>query len=422
MRPQLLLALLVAAAAQPDVPGETVCITINFDDEDSGAISSVTYPDVDGEIGITSSTSYPAIYDTDEPTGNDASDLGNPDARDGIELGKVLIIQEDDPAVMVDDGPDDRSFGGEIYLDFSTFGDSGVVTVSKLTVVDIDSEEEADSYIVLMNPAGEVVGMQTGMMNAGDGSVQEIDFEEIEDVSMMQVIFKGSAAVDDIEVCISESSFSGGPPDVRDDPHVHTADGHVVDIYLKPKHWVSMMAGPRYAISGRVFSKDNDETKQWFDGITLLDSSTGDEIASVVIPHDVEVGSLGDHSEVQYFDVTFEGEQLVKTNREFESKDGLVTIKTSKLAKSARSGIFNDMITIATPDFTFTLESSRETKKEYFNTTEEQIQLTHIDLKFLRTPHPQDYAGPLAEIMFRNIITSKSSEALAWTQKTNALE
>lgn len=181
-----------------------------------------------------------------------------------------------------------------------------------------------------------------------------------------------------------------------------------------------MLASPRFALSGRVFCKSDDETKQWFDGVALVDAATFKTVFNATIPRD-NVGLLGRKGEIQYFHATLDNEALKASNTTYNSKDGRVKIGVSKLRSATRRGVLNDIFKIATPDFTFSIESSRETKRELFSTREEQLSLTHIDIRFKYVPHPEDFAGPLAELMFPSIITSKSREAVAWLEPGSML-
>eukprot|EP00631_Chrysoreinhardia_giraudii_P008000 CAMPEP_0197426604 /NCGR_PEP_ID=MMETSP1170-20131217/35510_1 /TAXON_ID=54406 /ORGANISM="Sarcinochrysis sp, Strain CCMP770" /LENGTH=382 /DNA_ID=CAMNT_0042954249 /DNA_START=70 /DNA_END=1218 /DNA_ORIENTATION=+ len=217
-----------------------------------------------------------------------------------------------------------------------------------------------------------------------------------------------------------DSALDGACPkfetvSVRDDPHVYTADGRVVDIYLKPNEWHPMLAGPSYSLSGRVFSLATDETAQWFNGFALVDSATGVTLFNATLRGDVADG------EIRYFDAALDGQPLNKTNAMYTSRDGLISVRASKLRSSARRGALNDLLSVTTPDFSLTIESSRETNQLFFKTQEEQDALTHLDIKFVSVPHPQDLGGPLAELMFGNVLTSKSAEAKAWTTKMNAI-
>lgn len=169
---------------------------------------------IQGTISITSSESYPAIYDTRDPTGNDAEDLGNPSLRDGIDLGKVLIIQEDHRSSS--GAPDDRFKGGTLFVNFSNFGDSSTVTFDKIKVIDISNAADALSTILLRDQDGKILAV-SGVEELGSGSVQTIDFHEQDGVALLEINLEGSAAIDDIEVCLEESSFSLGPA-VAGDP------------------------------------------------------------------------------------------------------------------------------------------------------------------------------------------------------------
>lgn len=205
------------------------------------------------------------------------------------------------------------------------------------------------------------------------------------------------------------------------DPHVKTADGRVVDIWLKPNEWHAMLSGPSFSIAGHVFSKPNNVTIQWFDGIAIVDVATLQTVFNATIPHNVDDGSIGTAADIHYFDASLDDRPLKASNTTYKSADGRLTVRASKLDSATRPGIKDDSFAISTPDFSMTIKNSRENKRSFFSTREEQYSMTHIDLAFTSVPHPQDFAGPLAELMFRNAITSKSDEALAWTSTANAL-
>lgn len=181
-----------------------------------------------------------------------------------------------------------------------------------------------------------------------------------------------------------------------------------------------MLASPRFALSGRVFCKGDDKSRQWFDGVALVDALTLKTIFNATLPRD-NVGLLGTKGQIQYFYATLDSQVLKASNTTYSSKDGRVRVGASKLRSAARRGVLNDIFKIVTPDFTFSIESSRETKREYFSTREEQLSLTHIDVRFKYVPHPENFAGPLAELMFPNVITSKSREAVAWLDEDSIL-
>lgn len=204
------------------------------------------------------------------------------------------------------------------------------------------------------------------------------------------------------------------------DPHVKTADGRVVDIWLKPNEWHAMLSGPSYSIAGHVFSKPNNVTIQWFDGIAIIDVATLRTVFNATISRNDDPVSAGAVNDIYYFDASLDDRALKISNTTYKSADGRLTVRASKLTSATRPGAKDDSFAITTPDFSMTLKNSRENKRAFFSTRREQYTLTHIDLAFTSVPHPQDFAGPLAELMFRNAITSKSDEALAWTSTANA--
>lgn len=195
---------------------------------------------------------------------------------------------------------------------------------------------------------------------------------------------------------------------MRADPHVHTSDGHIVDIYLPLDTWSELIYGPTYTIVGHVFGRRGDEI-QWFDGIALV--ANGTTVFNASIPHDVALGEVG--PEIQYLTVDLDGNRLTKTNNTYVSGD--VEVTTAKLDSAIRQGknpINNDIISVATPDFDFKVYIARETRRENYDSLEEQLAETHLDFKFTKVAHPERLSGPVAEIMWSQF-HSLSDQAIA---------
>lgn len=204
-------------------------------------------------------------------------------------------------------------------------------------------------------------------------------------------------------------------PGISHDPHVHTADGHLVDIYLPVGEWTNLLAGDSVELLGRVFSRANDPTTQWFDSLKIVDKTTGDDLFFVSIPRDVALGEVG--PELQYVRATLGNETLTRTNAVYTS--GTVQVETMKLDGAIRGGrnpIYNDALTVKTLDFDAYIEVSRETKRENYDSLEEQLAETHLNLRFSHVPAA--LTGPLAEIIWPT--TNLSAAAKRMTSKDNA--
>lgn len=159
------------------------------------------------------------------------------------------------------------------------------------------------------------------------------------------------------------------------DPHIHTHDGKKVDIYLPVGQWVPLMASSDSILKGRVFSKTDDLTVQWFDGIAL--EHHGQIVFNVTIPHDVKVGEVNAPDAIAYLDVRLDGQRLVDTDHTYVSADGAVRVTATKTDKAVRKGIYNDRLAIETSDFTFTIVVAKESNKKLFDS---------VSLSVLRFP------------------------------------
>eukprot|EP00631_Chrysoreinhardia_giraudii_P001512 CAMPEP_0197421640 /NCGR_PEP_ID=MMETSP1170-20131217/9902_1 /TAXON_ID=54406 /ORGANISM="Sarcinochrysis sp, Strain CCMP770" /LENGTH=377 /DNA_ID=CAMNT_0042948905 /DNA_START=185 /DNA_END=1318 /DNA_ORIENTATION=- len=211
---------------------------------------------------------------------------------------------------------------------------------------------------------------------------------------------------------------------MKGDPHVHTRDGHQIDIYLPVGKWVELLAGPDVALFGHVFSKPEDPVIQWFDGLAVTDATNNNTIFNFTIPHDIPIGEVNDRGNgtIDYFLVLDEdGTKLVDANKTYTSKTGRVEVEAAKLSNHVRGGvhpIYNDKLTVSAPHFTFSVVNSRETNENFFSSPEEQLSLTHIDVDFALLD-PKNVKGPLVDLMFDR---SDSDLADAWEHEANAYE
>lgn len=341
----------------------------------------------------------------------------------------ILIIQEDPatrPWKKVWE-PNDKHDGGIIYFDFSGTAVGTPVILKSLKFIDIDWYEGNSSVILLdefNNTLSSIAVLDQFNESAlENNNILEMDID-VPDVMYMQVVLTHSGAVDDITLCLPANETNddtvGGGGGLDGDPHVHTADGHVVNIYLPVGVWSGLLSSPRYALFGRVFGKPEDRDKQWFDAIALTDVVTGKTIVNATLHHgDDGVGTLGDADELQYFELRTDDAAITKVGRTEVSSD--VSITVSKMATSMLRGIRDDNITVVTPDFTLEFNNARETNRAMYSSFEEQMRLTHIDLHFREVHHKQDMAGPLAELMFDKYQPAgRSKDAWKMTSMENA--
>lgn len=119
-------------------------------------------------------------------------------------LGNILIISEDrDPT-----DPDDSDLPGQFFtLDYSGFG-SGAVTVESLVVGDVELEESG-GFVRLLN--GSTVLATIAVPVTGNGTFTTLNIG-VSGVTSMKVLFKGSAAIDNIRLTIEEPPPPPPPP------------------------------------------------------------------------------------------------------------------------------------------------------------------------------------------------------------------
>jgi len=195
-----------------------VCTTLTFDDLPPGTIVT----DQLESIGLTISAennkhSHPdaaIIFNSADPTGEDF-DLGTPNETFGgpgigeggeagepgenaIPLGNLLIIAEDiidvDPHDGLVDDPDDEAKGGHIQFNFEF-----ISTVQSITLVDIDSNENGGSVMVMTTSSGDTITIPIEAL--GDNSVQTIAVD-LDDVTDFKVELVSSGAIATIDYCL----------------------------------------------------------------------------------------------------------------------------------------------------------------------------------------------------------------------------
>ncbi|MER2996234.1 T9SS type A sorting domain-containing protein [Pontibacter populi] len=193
----------VTVHPQPVVPQpEVVCYTMNFEENETGFISSASTGagvvnifnykrNVDGTYA---QENHASIFDTGNPTGDDL-DLWTPD------WGHVLIINQD-----MNPEPNDNAWGGEMTLDFSEIGP---VTMTSLKALDFDLYEN-NSWIYLYDGKGNEL-YKVQIQSLGNMSQQVVDLGNTKGVMYMRVILDGfnehhmlagSGAIDDIKFCV----------------------------------------------------------------------------------------------------------------------------------------------------------------------------------------------------------------------------
>eukprot|EP00630_Chrysocystis_fragilis_P007206 CAMPEP_0197391130 /NCGR_PEP_ID=MMETSP1165-20131217/2885_1 /TAXON_ID=284809 /ORGANISM="Chrysocystis fragilis, Strain CCMP3189" /LENGTH=193 /DNA_ID=CAMNT_0042916681 /DNA_START=1 /DNA_END=582 /DNA_ORIENTATION=+ len=186
------------------------------------------------------------------------------------------------------------------------------------------------------------------------------------------------------------------------------------------------MSGSSQALLGRVFNKPGIPEVQWFDGLAVADLETNKTLFNATIPHNVKAGFVGNASQnatcVSYFHAELDGQVITDSNKQYTSKDGLV-VTAEKLPSHVRGSyrekpVYDDKLTVKTRDFTFTFANGKETNSNLYDSREEQMAYTHINVEFpkisLRKVH-----GPLFEIFYKDILPL-SLQAKAWKSKGNA--
>ncbi len=216
-----------ANAAQPSV--------IDFEGLPRGLIvdtlssgNGISGEPVDGEIAVLgfnpgvpdpppnplcehSGSNWATIYDAAcKPSMTPADCTGGDDDLFRPELGNVLIVNEIDPSG--DDGiidePDDDDFPDMFRtFDFSAWG-PGKVRVDRLTVLDVEPEEEMGAQIDLW---GDGVLLGTFIIpQTGDNTTAVINMG-VSGVDLMCVTLNGSGAIDNIELELEDIILSDTP-------------------------------------------------------------------------------------------------------------------------------------------------------------------------------------------------------------------
>ncbi len=168
--------------------------------------------DISGEVAIGSNTAFgPMVFDATCGGGPASNCSGGDNDLFLPGQGGVLIISEDGDASDPDDfgGPcptgasandapsyaedaDDITTDCTLVLDFEDFGDTGLVTVTDVTLVDV----EEDAFVWLYRDGNLVAEVQLTL--AGDGMVAQRFLPSPVEADLMVVKLNGSGAVDDI--------------------------------------------------------------------------------------------------------------------------------------------------------------------------------------------------------------------------------
>ena len=232
---------------------EGVTDTITFEGLDAGTIVSSIF----GEGGtgpvlvkgtnpaFGSGVNAAVVFDSGSPTGGDF-DLGSPNEgfsgpgigeggepgmpfENDTALGKLLIV--DEHLVVGPDGlviePDDATrIGSAIEFDFTALG---TVTVSMITIVDVEAIEEA-ATVEFFDGSGNTLAFFT-LPQTGDNGVAFVDFGDVSGVETMLVLLNGSGAIDNIVYTTDgdpglECRVTGGGVDTFDQWDGSLAEGN----------------------------------------------------------------------------------------------------------------------------------------------------------------------------------------------------
>lgn len=193
----------------------SVCLPpLDFETDDSGG-SLVSGQIIDNEWaawGVHVTTSDPAnhpamVFDSASPTGGD-SDLGTPNqdfsgpgvgaggglnqpGENGLALGKVLVLSEDnDP-----DDPDDNGGGGQMVFTF----DVGV-RMDDVYIVDVDDYEATGMVRAYSDLSGGNLLVENRMLGLGENSVQAVPVNA-SGVRRLEIEFPGSGGIPAVVSC-----------------------------------------------------------------------------------------------------------------------------------------------------------------------------------------------------------------------------
>ena len=196
---------------------DPACTTLDFDALPAGTIVTDQFAAsgiiISAENNKKNHPDAAIIFNSAAPTGGDFDlgtpneDFGGPGEGEGGEagepgenntpLGNLLIIAEDikdkKPKDGLVDDPDDEKKGGSILFEFDTLS-----IVESITLVDIDSNEDGGSVMVMTTSSGETVTVPIPAL--GDNSVQTVTVDQ-DDVIDFKVELVRSGAIAQVNYC-----------------------------------------------------------------------------------------------------------------------------------------------------------------------------------------------------------------------------
>ncbi|MDX1400677.1 MAG: hypothetical protein R3245_02045 [Kiloniellales bacterium] len=213
--------------------------TITFEGFAEGAIVDMVMGDGgSGPIGVEGVNpalggNTAVIFDSDCPGGcaGEDDDLGTPNETfggpgegSGGEMGmpfendtaqnNVLIVTEDltdvlpgPPDGLVDDPDDADEDNAMLKFDFSALGE---VTIESITLIDVEGDE-APAQVTFFDTLDMQIGLPFDLPAVGDNGLAIVDLGSVPGVVRMEVLLRGSGAIDDI-VFTREAGTEGCTP------------------------------------------------------------------------------------------------------------------------------------------------------------------------------------------------------------------
>lgn len=397
---------------------DMVCSTVTFEDFVAGDIVHNVWVPQMGWMTVyafdkflTHSVNNQAmIFDSANPTGGDGDLATGPGTNIPESLGNLLIISED----MDASDPDDSRYGGTFVFDFTAI--DGVIEARDIVVVDT---EDMGTISCLFPRGGEKRVTIPDITN----SHMETVYLGCNYVTKLAVQIPGSGALDNLTLCapadaMPASGSSLPTTTITGDPHIHTASGHIVDLVLPVGPWVPLLEGPNFALEGHVFSKAQDEKIQWFDGFAVIDKTRNATVFNATIPHDVPIGEAGPVGGIEYVTATLDGDRITATNKVYKAAG--VTVAANKLSSAIRGGLrpkYNDDLDVIVKDFGFEIYIARETSRDNYDSLEEQLALTHLDVRFHDNFDTTKLSGVLVNVIWgdadKSILDTAAEAAVA---------
>jgi hypothetical protein len=188
--------------------------TINFEGIPTGTIvDSVSYGNgisgdpVSGFVDVFGlnpdfgpDTNAAMIFDATCPPGNVPQDCtGGDDDLFQPSEGKVLIISED----LDSSDPDDADLvGAQFFFDYSNLGPTGIVSVTSIDILDVETEEFGDAFMDLFGPGDELLA-HIQVPETGNGQAATVPIN-IAGVGSMVVDLDGSGAITNVHLIVPE--------------------------------------------------------------------------------------------------------------------------------------------------------------------------------------------------------------------------